>query len=466
MKKHLLAEFVVTYLLLGVIGFFSITLVGSVLIEHYLENIISRNLNLEASSIAHNENILDAWRADDLEELEDNLGSIANYEDAIFWIIDKDLNIVLSAPEKAVQKISSDFHPETWRENAHQVGSFYGYFPSKRLSVLCPIQPDSQSIQGYVIVHYKMSRLYERRSGALFITQILFVIMYLFAYILVALYYFRVHRPLVQITKGASEYADGNLSYRIPIDANDEMGYLAKTLNYMSDTLNQNGQYQRQFVSNVSHDFRSPLTSIKGYVNAMLDGTIPPEYQDRYLKIIASETERLEKLTQSLLALNELDSKKRTLHKTRFDIHQLILEASAVSEGICREKKIELKFDLMAKDPTVLADKQQIQQVLHNLLDNAIKFSPENSSIRLETKHKGNRIFVLIEDHGCGIPKDSLNKIWTRFYKTDTSRGKDRKGTGLGLSIVKEIIRAHEQQIDVISTEGAGTEFIFTLEKA
>ena len=125
-----------------------------------------------------------------------------------------------------------------------------------------------------------------------------------------------------------------------------------------------------------------------------------------------------------------------------------------------------LELLLSGRELFVEADMEQIQQVLYNLLDNAIKFSNDNSSINIETSVKNDKVFVSVKDHGVGIPKDSLSKVWDRFYKTDTSRGKDRKGTGLGLSIVKEIIKAHNQNINVISTEGVGTEFIFTLKKA
>ena len=127
-----------------------------------------------------------------------------------------------------------------------------------------------------------------------------------------------------QIIKGASEYANGDLSYRIPVKSEDEMGYLAKTLNYMADRINQNGEYQRTFIANVSHDFRSPLTSIKGYVEAILDGTIPPELQDKYLNIISHEADRLEKLTRSLLVLNDLDERKRMMNIRKFDINDVI----------------------------------------------------------------------------------------------------------------------------------------------
>ena len=235
------------------------------------------------------------------------------------------------------------------------------------------------------------------------------------------------------------------------------MGYLAATLNYMSDELDMTGNYQRSFIANVSHDFRSPLTSIKGYTEAILDGTIPPELQEKYLKIVVHETDRLYKLTQSLLTLNNLDEKGRQLEYTDFDINSIIKSTAESFEGTCRKKRISLELLLTGQTLFVRADMGQIQQVLYNLLDNAIK---------IESTLKHDTVFISIKDKGCGIPKASLGKIWDRFYKIDSSRGKDRKGTGLGLAIVKEIINSHKQNINVISTEGVGTEFIFTLQKS
>ena len=147
-----------------------------------------------------------------------------------------------------------------------------------------------------------------------------------------------------QIIKGASEYANGDLSYRIPVKSEDEMGYLAKTLNYMADRINQNGEYQRTFIANVSHDFRSPLTSIKGYVEAILDGTIPPELQDKYLNIISHEADRLEKLTRSLLVLNDLDERKRMMNIRKFDINDVIKNTANTFEVICSKKNIDLEL--------------------------------------------------------------------------------------------------------------------------
>ena len=150
----------------------------------------------------------------------------------------------------------------------------------------------------------------------------------------------------------------------------------------------------------------------------------------------------------------------------KFDINDVIKNTANTFEVICSKKNIDLELLLSGRELFVEADMEQIQQVLYNLLSNAIKFSPDNSTITLETTEKNGKIFVSVKDHGIGIPKASLQKIWERFYKIDRSRGKDQKGTGLGLAIVKEILHAHGQHINVISTEGVGTEFIFTLEKA
>ena len=313
---------------------------------------------------------------------------------------------------------------------------------------------------------YLMSDLYQSRSSLLWIIQLLFVITYLMTAVLFLFYSFYIRKPLYAITKGASEFANGNLSYQIPVKSENELGYLASNLNYMADKLNRNGEYQRQFISNISHDFRSPLTSIKGYVEAMIDGTIPVEMQEKYLKIISYEAERLEKLTRGLLTLNELDIHKRMLNIQDFDINQTIKSTAASFEGTCTTRQILLELILSGQTLYAHADLEQIQQVLYNLLSNAIKFSPDHSTITIETTEKNGKIFVSVKDHGIGIPKSSLNRIWERFYKIDRSRGKDQKGTGLGLAIVKEIISAHGQHINVISTEGVGTEFIFTLEQA
>ncbi|MCI8585155.1 MAG: cell wall metabolism sensor histidine kinase WalK, partial [Lachnospiraceae bacterium] len=246
----------------------------------------------------------------------------------------------------------------------------------------------------------------------------------------------------------------------------DELGFLADTMDFMAEALKDYDEDQRKLISNISHDFRSPLTSIKGYIEAMLDGTIPPELQEKYFNIVLRETERLTKLTSGLLTLNSMDPKQNRLCRTRFDINTAIKNTAATFEGTCTAKRISIELLFTDRESYVWADMGKIQQVLYNLIDNAIKFSQPDSVITVETTLKYEKLFVSVRDTGVGIPKDSLKKIWERFYKTDTSRGKDKKGTGLGLAIVKEIIQLHDENINVISTEGVGTEFIFSLSLA
>ena len=460
--------FLAAYILLGILGFFLVTFAGSHMLEARLEKSIASDMYQTAHRIAESDLVSHNITSANMESIRSNLSLAANYPDTIIWIINSNGQIILStrkdiSPDNPIDL--DGFNPASWGSNYYQIGDFYGYFSETRLSTIAPIT-ENLNTRGYVAVHYLMSDLYQSRSSLLWIIQLLFVVTYLLVAVLFIFYSFHVRKPLNEITKGASEFANGNLSYQIPVDSENELGYLAKNLNYMADKLNRNGEYQRQFISNISHDFRSPLTSIKGYVEAMIDGTIPVEMQEKYLKIISYEAERLEKLTRGLLTLNELDIQKRMLNIQSFDINQIIKSTAASFEGTCTTRQILLELVLSGKELYARADIEQIQQVLYNLLSNAIKFSPDRSTITIETTEKNDKIFVSVKDHGIGIPKSSINKIWERFYKIDRSRGKDQKGTGLGLAIVKEIISAHGQHINVISTEGVGTEFIFTLEKA
>lgn len=460
--------FFAAYILLGILGFFLVTFVGSHLLEARLEKSITSDIYQTAHRIAESDLVRHNITSTNVESVQNTLSLAANYPDTIIWIINSNGQIILSTRKDISPDHPIDldgFDPASWGSNYYQIGDFYGYFHDSRLSTIAPIT-EHLNTRGYVAVHYLMSDLYQSRSSLLWIIQLLFVITYLMTAVLFLFYSFYIRKPLYAITKGASEFANGNLSYQIPVKSENELGYLASNLNYMADKLNRNGEYQRQFISNISHDFRSPLTSIKGYVEAMIDGTIPVEMQEKYLKIISYEAERLEKLTRGLLTLNELDIHKRMLNIQDFDINQTIKSTAASFEGTCTTRQILLELILSGQTLYAHADLEQIQQVLYNLLSNAIKFSPDHSTITIETTEKNGKIFVSVKDHGIGIPKSSLNRIWERFYKIDRSRGKDQKGTGLGLAIVKEIISAHGQHINVISTEGVGTEFIFTLEKA
>ncbi len=467
-RRTLYLKFILAYLIFGILGFLLIATLGSHMVEQRLETSISEDLYREATAISKDSLVQNNTSSSNLLSLKRYLTSLSAYQTSDIWILNNEGQQVLSARDgfSYYDPVTLDgFDPTEWG-SYYRTGNFYGYFDEDMLSVLVPITDGSiLTVRGYVVMHYPMGELYQQREYFLSASYILFLLIFLCSLSILGLFTWIVYRPLKKISRGTNEFAAGHLDYQIPVSSSDEMGSLAASLNYMSDVLNKSGEYQRNFIANISHDFRSPLTSIKGYVEAIADGTIPVEMQSHYLKIVSREVERLEKLTSSLLTLNNLEVKSRIMNIRSFDINKIIKNTAASFEGSCRGRKIMIDLILTGEQLSVTADMEQIQQVLYNLLDNAIKFSSDNSTITIETTEKNEKVFVSVKDHGCGISRENLPKIWERFYKQDSSRGKDRKGTGLGLSIVKEIINAHNQHINVISTQGVGTEFLFTLEK-
>jgi Signal transduction histidine kinase len=466
MKNTLYLKFIWIYLIFAFLSVFTIATLGSTLIENHLVDNKATVMYKEATSIANSQTARSYESSTyGLENLYNNLSSVAVYQSTQIWVVDTNGYILLNTnsplnPDNPRQ--IEGFNPTSSGNKTYQIGDFFGSFSDEALSVISPIT-SNYSIKAYIVIHYPNSILLVQRDHILNIFYIILITILFLSLSILGVFTIWMYIPMRKITYAANQYADGNLDYELTVNTNDEIGYLASSLNYMSSELNKSEEYQKKFIANVSHDFRSPLTSIKGYVEAILDGTIPPDSQEKYLNIVIFETERLNKLTQGLLMLNDYDTKKTLLTIDTFDINNVIKTTATTFEGTCRHKKISIELILSNQQLYVKGDIGKIQQVLYNLIDNAIKFSEPFSSIYIETTEKYEKAFISVKDTGIGIPKDSLKKVFERFYKTDISRGKDKKGTGLGLSITKEIIQAHHENIDVISTEGVGTEFIFTL---
>jgi signal transduction histidine kinase len=402
-----------------------------------------------------------------LENLTIQLKSIDTFLGIRVWIVSNDGVIIAdsSYSRNAMQKTVYDINPSlldnTFTENVYHEDIFF----QPMLSLTYPINYNFKS-RGFILLHTSEQEIIDETNYYLDVINICFLVFLPMLFLLFVYIYYITAVPLKNLMKAAKEYSSGNYNYALILKGLSEYRDLGAAVSYMADELSKLDDYQKKFVANISHDFRSPLTSIKGYAAAILDGTIPHEMQDKYLNIILFETERLTKLTTGLLELNSFENNGTFLDITSFDINHIIKKTAEAFEGACREKKITLNLVFSAKQELVNADMGKIQQVLYNLMDNAIKFSHANSKIKVSTEEKGEKVFVSVKDYGIGIPKDSIKKIWERFYKTDVSRGKDKKGTGLGLSITREIIQAHNENINVISTEGVGTEFIFSLTKA
>jgi len=272
-----------------------------------------------------------------------------------------------------------------------------------------------------------------------------------------------IRRILNELNTSIRRITGGDFTSRITIGSKNDIAQLATSINHMAAELGKVEEMRKEFIANISHDFRSPLTSISGFIQAILDGTIPPEKNEKYLKIVLDESKRLTKLTNDILLLRKMENKVIQIHPSDFDLHIVLRKVLSQFEQRILEKNILVTLLIPKEKLFVYADLPQIQRVITNLIDNAIKFCQPDATLTLETSLSHTSVEILIRDSGPGIPENELPYIWDRFYKTDHSRGKDKTGTGLGLSIVREIIRAHKEEIFAYSKKGYGTSFVFTL---
>lgn len=465
MKKTLYLKFILAYFIFSVFSFVIVTTFVPSMTRDRLVREKAEHLYVEAERISDTYATGLYTREMDLETVKSQLDSLAVYLDSIIRIINPSGNLVLDtgSPLNVEEVVTiENFDPTATSGSYYMVNNFFGNFDEEMISVFSPIT-SGYKVKGYVVIHCSMSEIRDSCNSMLNISYITMAILLLLSLIILIFFTEMVYIPLRKITYATEQYAAGNMHYEFQVESDDEIGYLAACLNHMASQIAGAEDDQKKFIANVSHDFRSPLTSIRGYLEAMIDGTIPEDMHDKYLNIVLNETERLTKLTNSLLSLNNLNTRGMLLDLTDFDINSVIRSTATSFEGTCRKKTIAIEMILTGDELLVHADMEKIQQVLYNLLDNAIKFSHHDSIIKVETFVKNSKLFVSVKDTGIGIPKDDLKLIWDRFYKSDLSRGKDKKGTGLGLSIVKEIINCHGEHINVISTEGAGSEFVFSL---
>lgn len=473
MKKKLLLKFILVFLGIGAALFLLVSTYASGQVYYTILNMQGAELYDEAIAIARECSASYNGDMHPLSSAASRYEGIAQGLNGTVWIIDTHGTVIYDTSDTHTGRTIASFTPSAFgtsdRSTAGylETGTMNGFFNEKQISVMTSIISD-YTTHGYVMIHIQDATVQQLSYQVLNIVYIMSGIVFLATgLILLVMFYLLANRPINKIIKAADAYATGDLKYRSEVRSADELGYLSATLNYMAQELDNTEEYQRQFISNVSHDFRSPLTSIKGYLNAILDGTIPPEMYDHYLGVVINETDRLNKLTYELLTLNQVgDGNKIGLNISDFDINRTIRDTCATFEGQCKAKRIRFNLTFDNKVQMVRADMGKIQQVVYNLIDNAIKFSKPDTSIDIETMDKNGKVFVSVKDHGCGISKQDQKKIFERFYKADNSRGKDRQGTGLGLAITKEIITAHGQTIDVVSTPDVGTDFTFTIAKS
>ena len=324
------------------------------------------------------------------------------------------------------------------------------------------------STLGYVFVVSTPGQTLGDWSTFLIMTAVVTLAL-LLVFLLAVLYYSkRMARPLDEIAAASRKFARGDFSVRVrqDYDSTDEMGALIDSFNRMADSLEQAESRRSEFIANVSHELRTPMTTIAGFADGILDGTIPREEETKYLISIRDETRRLSRLVRDMLDVSSTKSKASDpSRRTVFDLNELVIQTLLSFEARATEKHLDVDPQLPENNIMVVADKDAITRVIYNLLDNAVKFARPGSCLTVRLYKDGEKAYVAVRDEGETIPPDDLPFIFDRFHKSDRSRSLDKEGMGLGLYLVKTIINSHDEDIAVKSEDGV-TEFVFTLKLA
>lgn len=405
----------------------------------------------------------------------------AKMMDADVFITDTDGNLItFSSPrQNALQditgggknavKISTEVMNKVKKSTGsyYEVGTLGGMFLYKYLTVGGPItEYNGKTVIGAVFVASRANALTSFIDSLVRTFLIAIVIALIFAFVAVYLLTRRMVRPLKEMSSAAKSFAKGEFSVRVPVRDNDEVGQLAVSFNNMAASLTTLEDMRRSFVANVSHELKTPMTSISGFIDGILDGTIPPEKHEYYLKVVSEEVKRLSRLVRQLLDIARIESGKFRVVPASFDVEETVRRVIVGFEYPIDEKHLEIRGLDEDADRRVMvyADPDLTHQIIYNLVDNAVKFSNVGGYIEIKVASRGKRVYVSVKNSGMGIPTNDLPYVFDQFYKTDKSRSKDRKGVGLGLYIAKTVLNLQDQDIVVKSIEGEYCEFVFTLQ--
>lgn len=398
---------------------------------------------------------------------------IAKEHDVCVMVIDAQNQVYAYRYDEKWEELASRPLTESKYEDVRSTASFHGdsvkrfyrglSFPT--LTVYC--LADAEGEDALVLLHYDLSDCVKSIKEQALWALLICLCAILAAFIVSYYSAYRVVNPFVEINHTVQCYSRGDFSKRIEIQGKDEAAQLGNSFNEMAEQLKNLEETRRSFVANVSHELRSPLTSMKGFLEAMQDGAVPEEKREETLDVVLNETRRMTAMVNDLLDLAKIESGTITLHYETFDINELIRRILITFDARFTEKRMDMEVRFASEQCFVYADSIQIGQVLRNLIDNAIKYSTAGSSVFVSTYSVRREVFVVVRDHGAGIPQEDVPFIFDRFYKVEKAHTPSPQiGSGLGLSIVKRIIEQHGQSITVRSARGKGTQFTFTLQKA
>lgn len=469
LKSSVLAKLIAIYIIIAflLVGVLGLTITGAC--KQELLKIRFRQLNEKAVSVGLM--LMQTGISEQQLLYSGVLQSIAQEHDAVLQIAHSDGCIFAEYDGRAAGAMKDGKYIDTAAMNAISAGKVYSRmdYRNENGESTSTVTVGITSIEGelkYIVAIHasdaSVDNAYLRILGKFWIPCVVIVGLCI---VLILLLNYSITTPLVEMNSVAKEISRGNYSKHVLVTSSDEVGQLAQSFNAMADELEKTDTMRKDFIANISHELRTPLTSINGFVQGILDGTIPASEQRRYLEIVLAESQRLSRLTREMLDLSRIESGKYKISKAVFDINELLRRVIITLGDKLEEKEIDFVADFKEERICVAADAGCIEQVCVNLMDNAIKFTDKGKNITVTSEIVGGKARITIADEGKGISKEDLAHIWDRFYTENKSRS-GNSGMGLGLSIVKRLLAEHGEDINVESEPGKGTAFSFELELA
>jgi len=480
--KSIFVKYITSFALLIGIGFTIIALIMSSMITNYSINakddLMYQTAEITYTAVSGLMQDLGITYRETLERypnfLTNSLDKLSRVSDSIILLTDENGKILLKIGDKGNEVLTKSVPTDiiynlSVKSNSYKYSTLGGVFSSRYLNYFYLIT-DSMKVDNTVVgailicsSSTGVSGIVEQMTKTIIISSI-----WVFLAALIAVYFIteRIIDPLKEMSRAARSFSKGRFDVRVPASGTDEVAELATAFNNMATSLAKTEETRRQFLANVSHDLRTPMTSISGFIDGIMDGTIPPEKHNYYLGIVSSEVRRLSRLVNSLLDITRMQAGERKYTKIPFDISEMARLILISFEEKIDAKKLNVSFLCDEEKSIVYADRDAIHQVLYNLCDNAIKFIEEEGDLKISVTKKDKKYQISVYNTGQGIASEDIPYIFDRFYKSDSSRGLDKTGAGLGLYIVKSIIDSHEEEIHVNSQYGRFCEFVFTLTPA
>ncbi len=439
-------------------------------IQMYNYSIAEKHASLEHAAIRVSEMTDDLYYDHSLwkeQMLRGFIASMSNDGNIHVIVCDTNGQIFLTSDEYGNSYINSvidhDILHETKNSEVYtDIGTMGDLYKGKNYTVGISAKNDIGEPIAYVYVTTSIESVYVLMDYVRNLFTLLALVVFILAAIISYFVVKKMTRPINQIATASARFARGDFSSRVPVQSKDEIGEMTSAFNNMADSLEKSEDLRRTFIANVSHELRSPMTSITGFVDGILDGTIPKEREDHYLQIVSDEVHRLSRLVSRMLDITELQSKKLSDSSTTFDFGELISRVCETFEQQAKARSLQINVELPSHPLSIEANEDALYQVLYNLVDNAMKFSNEGTKIDISVSTKGNKLTFSVKNYGTEIPNDQLPYIFDRFHKADRSRSRDKSGLGLGLYIAKTIISQHNGKIQVKSS-GDTVEFSFTI---